>query len=208
MAGIQSSDGASIRVWISNNTNGPIRLTPSTQIAWWEPDLAGEIALGDQLVESGRRDKNRQQFFTLTTKEDGEAWEWYEDHLHLDISRTPIGDADPKVDASILELHAAWRKAKRKLNETEETKPEARDELRVILQQLERINTRIKQYGDQNADASGDLPDDLNLTKGYEHLTKQQLRVLREVLSSEAAFFLRRASIRRSYARSNQCTST
>ena len=80
--------------------------------------------------------------FTLTATDDTEEWEWQDDHLYLDMSRTPVGTPDPPVDASIEQLSDAWIDTLQKLDTIKSSDSDSCDDRRTLLQQLERINSR------------------------------------------------------------------
>jgi hypothetical protein len=56
---------------------------------------------------------------------------------------------------------------------------------------MERINIRIKRYADEDDTAQAELPSDLKLDEGYDHLSISEAKQLRELLLSEAAFFMK-----------------
>src|SRR4051794_4455257 len=51
---------------------------------------------------------DRLQILKLSATDNGDNWEWDDDHLYLDISRTPIGVPDPPVDANLEQIQEAW----------------------------------------------------------------------------------------------------
>ena len=107
------------------------------------------------------------------------------------MSRTPVGTPDPPVDASIEQLSDAWIDTLQKLDTIKSSDSDSCDDRRTLLQQLERINSRIKQYGDENCLTPQELPSDLNLEIGYGHLSAEEKQRLKAVLTSEATFFMK-----------------
>src|SRR4051812_7146207 len=51
---------------------------------------------------------DRLQILKLSATDSGDNWEWDDDHLYLDISRTPIGVPDPPVDVNLEQIQEAW----------------------------------------------------------------------------------------------------
>ena len=64
------------------------------------------------------------------------------------------------------------------------------NEQRRLAQQLERIIARMKCFS-TDGEEPADLPPELRLEEGYEHLSETQKQHLVEVLRSEAAFFMK-----------------
>src|SRR4051812_710157 len=60
----------------------------------------------------------------------------------------------------------------------------------TMLQQLIRISDQARMI-DLAREDSQELPDTLNLTEGYDHLSDEQRRLLKETLCSEATFFMK-----------------
>ena len=116
----------------------------------WEADIDEDIATGDRLVrhaEEARGSPKAMSILTLT--EAGDDWEWADEHLYLDVSRTPVGEPDPPVDATLETLKEALREKIQQLGDRllhGDNTPDACEERRRDLDQLKRINARIKQH--------------------------------------------------------------
>ena len=195
--GIQTLQNGKAKVFLSNTTSYDINIKSATPIAVWEPDTHDEIHVADHIVTTARQcnelsaTQPSASLFTLTATDDTEEWEWQDDHLYLDMSRTPVGTPDPPVDASIEQLSDAWIDTLQKLDTIKSSDSDSCDDRRTLLQQLERINSRIKQYGDENCLTPQELPSDLNLETGYGHLSAEEKQRLKAVLTSEATFFMK-----------------
>ena len=195
--GIQTLENGKAKVFLSNTTSYDINIKSATPIAVWEPDTHDEIHVADHIVTTARQcnelsaTQPSASLFTLTATDDTEEWEWQDDHLYLDMSRTPVGTPDPPVDASIEQLSDAWIDTLQKLDTIKSSDSDSCDDRRTLLQQLERINSRIKQYGDENCLTPQELPSDLNLEIGYGHLSAEEKQRLKAVLTSEATFFMK-----------------
>ena len=193
--GVQERHNGQVSAYISNQSEDDITLKAATQVAWWEPDVHGEIAMGDRLVEIAKHSppKSAQNMTvsSLTISDNGDDWEWAGEHLYLDLARTPAGDPDPPVDASAEQLKESFKQTTQRLEAIDEKTQDACDERRRVIQQLDRINTRIKRYDDDSVTASTELPPDLQLETGYDHLTPTEKSMLRETLCSEAPFFMK-----------------
>ena len=149
--------------------------------------------MADRLYSSARcRAQNTNcKVLALTTTNNGEDWEWADDHLYLDVSQTPVGKPDPPVDASIEQLKAAWKRSIAELTQPVDETPDARAAVQASLKQLDRINARIKRYAEDNSAPVNDLPPELDLVKGYDHLSDHERQLLKDTLLSEAAFFMK-----------------
>ena len=193
--GVQQRRNGQVSAYVSNQSSHDITLKASTQVAWWEPDVHGEVAMGDRLVAAAQRGRPEPSpnmtISSLTIADNGDDWEWAGDHLYLDLSRTPIGEQDPSVDASVQQLKEFWEQTKVKLDAVDEKAEDACADKRRLLQQLDRINTRIMRYDDDSIAASTELPADLQLDTGYDHLSDDEKKMLRETLCSEATFFMK-----------------
>ena len=149
--------------------------------------------MADRLYSSARcraQDTNC-KVLALTTSDNGEDWEWADDHLYLDVSQTPVGKPDPPVDASIEQLNADWECSIAELTRPVDATPDARAAAQASIQQLDRINARIKRYAEDNSAPVNDLPPELDLVKGYDHLSDHERQLLKDTLLSEAAFFMK-----------------
>ena len=148
--GVQQRRNGQVSAYVSNQSSHDITLKASTQVAWWEPDVHGEVAMGDRLVAAAQRGRPEPSptmtISSLTIADNGDDWEWAGDHLYLDLSRTPIGEQDPSVDASVQQLKEFWEQTKVKLDAVDEKAEDACADKRRLLQQLDRINTRIMRY--------------------------------------------------------------
>ena len=108
--GVYSMQQGKTKTWLTNVSGHVLRIQEGTP-AHWEPDSSGEIAMADRLYSSARcraQDTNC-KVLALTTSDNGEDWEWADDHLYLDVSQTPVGKPDPPVDASAEQLNTAWK---------------------------------------------------------------------------------------------------
>ena len=75
-----------------------------------------------------------------------------------------------------------WEQTKVKLDAVDEKAQDACADKRRLLQQLDRINTRIMRYDDDSIAASTELPADLQLDTGYDHLSDDEKKMLRETM--------------------------
>ena len=176
------------QVWLTNATDRDITISNSTPIAWAEPDTSGEISRADRLhgAAMGNPSTSSLGILAFSTATNGDDWEWGGEHLYLDLSNTPVGQPDPPVDASITQLNEAWHEGIRDLSQVHDL-----DNARVAIQRLSRITTRIKHYQEEDASPVHELPSDLDLVNGYDHLSTGQKQLLKEALCSEAAFFMK-----------------
>jgi len=181
------------QVWLTNATDRDITISNSTPIAWAEPDTSGEISRADRLhgAAMGNPSTSSLGILAFSTATNGDDWEWGGEHLYLDLSNTPVGQPDPPVDASITQLNKAWHEGIRDLSQVHDLDIDSCDNARVAIQRLSRITTRIKHYQEEDASPVHELPSDLDLVNGYDHLSTGQKQLLKEALCSEAAFFMK-----------------
>jgi hypothetical protein len=192
--GIHSQQEGRIRVWVTNLSENTVTIPPRKAVATWQPDFEGEIHLADKLVSKakGLEVDTKPHVLSLTTSENGQDWEWCNEHTYYpDLSNTPPGIPEPPPQASIEELRLAWEQAKQSLQVASNTSLDDCEETRKLLQHMERINIRIKRYADEDDTAQAELPSDLKLDEGYDHLSISEAKQLRELLLSEAAFFMK-----------------
>lgn len=182
--GVQTLRDGQTSAFVTNISAKDIRIKATTPIATWEADECKEIYFADHIVQTAL------QCNVITSSSNGDDWEWCDEHLYLDLEKTPVGVPDPPVDASIDQLATAWVDTLQRLDAAQATDSDACDERRTLLQQLERINTRIKRYGDESS-TRAELPADLTLDVGYDHLTVDEKQQLKDVLSCEATFFMK-----------------
>ena len=170
--GVQEQKDSQIVTYISNQSDKNIEFEPHTQLAWWEPDIHGEIRSGDTLVSKAKEKRGQRQeeaqdatpLSILTLQ--GEDWEWADQHLYLDLSQTPVGDPDPPVDASLQQLKAAQQKILKDLGEcSSDVSEDGCNEQRRLAQQLERIIARMKCFS-TDGEEPADLPPELRLEEG------------------------------------------
>ena len=184
-----------VLAYITNHSKENLELRANVLIATWEADIDEDIATGDRLVrhaEEARGSPKAMSILTLT--EAGDDWEWADEHLYLDVSRTPVGEPDPPVEATLETLKEALREKIQQLGDRllhGDNTPDACEERRRDLDQLKRINARIKQHSNDIVPVSTELPPDLQLVQGYEHLTSKQRKKLKDMICSEGPFFMK-----------------
>ena len=99
-----------VLAYITNHSRENLELQANVLMATWESDIDEDIATGDRLVrhaEEARGSPKAMSILTLT--EAGDDWEWADEHLYLDVSRTPVGEPDPPVEATLETLKEALR---------------------------------------------------------------------------------------------------
>ena len=147
--GVQERKDNQVLAYITNHSKENLELRANVLIATWEADIDEDIATGDRLVrhaEEARGSPKAMSILTLT--EAGDDWEWADEHLYLDVSRTPVGEPDPPVEATLETLKEALREKIQQLGDRllhGDNTPDACEERRRDLDQLKRINARIKQ---------------------------------------------------------------
>ena len=128
--GIQTADKNGIRVYLTNTTSHTLTINGNTPLGIWELDVDGDIRDADTLVRDALKLKTQltqsgerwscSRFVTmeepmsvlkLSATDNGERWEWDDEHFYLDKSRTPLGLREPPVEAEIGHIKTAWEEA-------------------------------------------------------------------------------------------------
>ena len=195
---VQQVEGSCIRVWVTNFSERPIVIEQNTPVAIWEMDNDADIVLADKLLdrmkmyatEAKQQHGEQPRVLKLLATDNGEQWEWDDDHLYLDVSRTPVGRTDPAVDSSLGQLQSAWEQGVQDLGPDRRWRYDDCAKLTGTLQHLARINERGRLI-DLATEEAKDLPPSLNLHEGYDHLSVEERIHLKEVLCSEATFFMK-----------------
>jgi hypothetical protein len=117
-------------------------------------------------------------------------WQWEEEHLHIDVSRVPKQRPDPGVEATVESLMQAWEETWNELAGNREWTHDDCAEINGKLQQLVRLNDRMRTIALSTEEVK-ELPPEINLVKGYNHLTSSQRNQLKEALQHEASFFMK-----------------
>jgi hypothetical protein len=117
-------------------------------------------------------------------------WEWNEDHLHMDVDRVPKQRPDPPVDATLEDLQHAWHHTWDELSGDRQWAHDHCAEVNGKLQLLLRLNDRMRSIA-LSEDEARQLPPEVNLDKGYEHLSIRQRQLLKASLEGEAPFFMK-----------------
>src|SRR3954469_9080756 len=160
-------------------TSDIVTIPQSTPIATWYWDTDADICVADKLIDKSttghisRPTNNRHRFLTITTTEDGDDWEWGDDHLHLDLENVPVGDADPPPQADRQELLQKANAITTSLVEMNMTggTPDECEEAHGLARQLVRVLTRARQQQVEEVEPT-EIPQGLNLST--DHLSRQE----------------------------------
>jgi hypothetical protein len=192
-----------VKVWITNLLNKTIMLEQGERVAWWIPMEMERIQTAELAWQEAKRRLGSKRFGssyalskpTLTGRETQTLRQgdsdplWCDDsHLSLNVDGVALLERDPLPNASLEDLRAFLLR----LNEKIASSPDS-EQLPGMYSQAARICVRIKGVKECQEDGEGELPEKMDFSKHYNHLTPAELRRVKEMVASEATFFMKGA---------------
>jgi len=207
------SNRKAISVLVFNASNEQSLISTNTPVAWSTPVSKEALSNGPTLQEAAsqiRRDLIEEtkeslaqeillmkgienatgtSLFSLEAEIAEDKLWTEEEHLSAPVEDVAQGELDPPVHASTNELLEAIEKIYSNLN-TRQIRVNPRKQKRLNIK-ASRLIDRLLLHTTLNAEVETDLPNSLDFSKNYSHLTQEQIALIKAQLKSEASFFMK-----------------